>query len=166
MDAIQALKERRSVRKYLDKQVPGEILEDIIKCGMMAATANNKQPWAFVLVTDRQKRRDIAQKATYGRFIADAPACVAVFGKKGEKYFLEDCSAATQNIMVAAKAHGIGSCWVAGHGKEYGEDIARLLSVPQEYTLVSLISLGYPAENPVKSKRSLDEVLHREQFQR
>ena len=164
MDAIKALKERRSIRKYENKEIPRYILEDIIDCGRLAASANNLQPWKFIVITDRQKLQRIAGIATYGKFIADAGACIAVFGKKDAKYLVEDCSAATQNILVAAKAHGLGSCWVAGYGKEYAEEISKLLHVPEDYTLVSLISVGYPAENPAKSKRSLQEVLHWEQY--
>lgn len=162
--ALMALKERRSIRKYENRPIPREVLEDIIDCGRLAASANNLQPWEFVVVTDREKLQKIGQLATYGRFIANAGACVAVFGKKDAKYLVEDCSAATQNIMVAARAHGVGSCWVAGHGKEYAKDIAKLLAVPGEYSLVSLIALGYPAEEPTRSKRSLEEVIHWEKF--
>ncbi|MDI3534761.1 MAG: hypothetical protein PWQ82_1126 [Thermosediminibacterales bacterium] len=164
MDALQAIKERRSVRKYLDREIPKKILEDLVDCGRLAATARNAQPWEFVVVTDKQKLKQISDITSHGKFIANSAACIAVFGKKDATYFLEDGSAATQNILVASKAHNLGSCWVAGYGKDYAEDIKKILSVPEEYTLVSLISLGYPAEYPSKSKRSLEEVLHWEQF--
>lgn len=164
MDALQAIKERRSVRKYLNREIPKNILEDLVDCGRLAATARNAQPWEFIVITDKQKLKQISDITSHGKFIANAAACIAVLGKKDATYFLEDGSAATQNILVAAKAHNLGSCWVAGYGKDYAENIKKILSVPEEYTLVSLISLGYPAENPNKSKRSLEEVLHWEQF--
>jgi nitroreductase len=73
-------------------------------------------------------------------------------------------SAATQNILLAACAHGLGSCWVAGDKKPYATDIAKRLGAPGDCRLISLIALGYPAENPRKPKRSLAVVLHWEIF--
>jgi nitroreductase len=163
MDAITALKERRSVRRYQDKMIPQSIIRDIIDCGRLAATANNRQPWEFIVVTDKQVLKEISSYATYGKFIAQAAACILVLGLRDYRFIVEDCSAATQNIMVAAKAHGIGSCWVAGYGKDYS-DIERLLGVPSEYVTVALVPIGYPADDPQIDKRSIDDVLHWERF--
>ena len=80
------------------------------------------------------------------------------------KYYLEDGSAATQNIMVAARAHGVGSCWVAGDKKAYAPEVVRILGAPRELRLVSLIALGYPAETPQKEKRPLEDVLHWDRY--
>ncbi len=167
MDAIEALKNRRSVRKYTRRDVPPEVLMDILDCGRLAATALNLQPWAFVLVTEAATREKIAALTDYGKFIAEAPACIAVFCLRDKKYYLEDGSAATQNMLVAATAHGLGSCWVAGDKKAYAEAVGDLLGVPRTHTLVSLIAAGYPAGETVgPKKRNLDEVVHREQYRR
>lgn len=163
METIEVLKSRRSVRAYLAAPIPKHILEDLIDCGRLAASANNVQPWEFVVVTDAATLRWLGQTATTGAFIATAPACVAVFCQD-TKYFLEDGSAATQNILLAACAHGLGACWVAGDKKPYATDIARRLGAPDGCRLVSLIALGYPAENPGKSKRPLAQVLHWQKF--
>jgi len=163
MDAIEMLKTRRSVRAYKDAPVPREIIEDIIDCGRLAATAINIQPWEFVVVTEPEMRRRIAETTDYGKFISDAPVCVVVLCQD-TKYYLEDGSAATENILLAARAHGLGSCWVAGDKKPYASDICRLLRAPRGYNLVSLIPLGYPAESPEKTKRSLSDVLHWEKY--
>jgi nitroreductase len=163
MDAIEALKTRRAVRAYGSAPVPREIVEDIIDCGRLAATAINIQPWEFVVVTSPQMRRSIAHTTDYGKFIAEAPVCVVVLCQD-TKYYLEDGSAATENIMLAARAHGLGSCWVAGDKKPYAADICRLLGAPPSFKLVSLIPMGYPAETPEKSKRPLADVLHWEKY--
>ncbi len=163
METIEVLKSRRSVRAYVATPIPKNILEDLIDCGRLAASANNLQPWEFVVVTDAATLGWLGQTATYGGFIATAPACIAVFCQD-TKYFLEDGSAATQNILLAACAHGLGSCWVAGDKKPYATDISRRLGAPDGCRLVSLIALGYPAENPRKSKRPLAQVLHWEKF--
>ena len=163
MDAIEVLKTRRSVRAYTDAPVPREIIEDVIDCGRLAATAINIQPWEFVVVTSRELLRSIAETTDYGKFIADAPVCVVVLCED-TKYYLEDGSAATENILLAARAHGLGSCWVAGDKKPYAADICRLVGAPQGYKLVSLIPMGYPAESSQKPKRPLSDVLHREKY--
>jgi nitroreductase len=102
--------------------------------------------------------------ADYGKFIAQSPACIAVFCKD-TKYYLEDGCAATQNMLVAATALGVQSCWVAGDKKPYCGAIAELLKVPSGYKLISLVALGY-AETPGKPtpKRDLQEVIHWEKF--
>ena len=115
-------------------------------------------------MTDKKVRSEIASIADYGKFIADAPVCIAVFCKD-TKYYLEDGCAATENILLAACALGLGSCWVAGDKKSYASRIGQLLGVPSEYKLISLLSIGYPkAKNQASGKRKLEEVLHWEKF--
>jgi nitroreductase len=163
MDAIEVLKTRRAVRVYKRERVPKEIIEDIVDCGRLAATAINIQPWEFVVVTKQDTLRSIADITDYGKFIADAPLCVVVLCRD-TRYYLEDGSAATENILLAARAHGLGSCWVAGDKKPYAADICRLVGAPPGYKLVSLIPIGPPAESPEKAKRPLSDVLHWEKY--
>jgi len=164
MDALTAIATRHSTRAYTSKGVPKEQLEKIVDAGRRAATARNFQPWEFIVVTDADTRKKLADLAEYGKFIAQSPACIAVFCKD-TKYYLEDGCAATQNILVAATAMGVKSCWVAGDKKPYCGAIADLLKVPAGYKLISLIALGY-AESPGKPtpKRPLNEVMHWEKF--
>jgi nitroreductase len=163
MQPIELLKTRRSIRAYTPQAVPREIIEDIIDCGRLAPTARNEQPWEFVVVTDKALRSRIAQAADYGRFIADAPVCVAVLSRQ-TKYYLEDGSAATLNILLAAHAHGLGACWVAGDKKPYAARVVQMVGAPEDYRLISLVSIGYPAEKPETGKRALREILHWERF--
>jgi nitroreductase len=163
MDAIEVLKTRRSVRAFTTQPVPREVIEDILDCARLAASANNVQPWEFVVVTDVALRRRIAETTDHGKFIADTPVCVVVLCRD-TKYYLEDGSAATQNVLLAARAHGLGSCWVAGDKKPYAGEICRLVSAPEGCKLVSMVALGYPAEDPKKSKRPLADVLHWERY--
>jgi nitroreductase len=163
MDAIEALKTRRCVRAFSREPVSKGILEDLIDCGRLAPTARNVQPWEFVVVTDPERLRKIGQATDYGRHIADAQACIVVLCKD-TKYYVEDGSAATENILLAAHAHGLGAGWVAGDKKPYAAAILKLIGAPSEYKLVSLIPAGYPSEQPEKEKRSLSEVLHWERF--
>ncbi|MGA3134563.1 MAG: nitroreductase family protein [Terracidiphilus sp.] len=163
MDAIEALKTRRSIRAYTAEAVARNVIEEMVDCARLAATARNDQPWEFVVVTEREALGRIAGLADYGKFIADAAACVVVLCKD-TKYYLEDGSAASQNMLLAATAHGLGACWVAGDKKPYAETIRKLVGAPEGYKVVSLVPFGYPAESPHTRKRPLAEVLHWEKF--
>jgi nitroreductase len=159
MEALCALKTRRAVRAYTGEAVARETIEDIVDCGRLAATAINIQPWEFVAVTDRATLLRIAEATDYGKFIAQAAACIVVLCRE-TKYYLEDGSAATQNLLLAARAHGLGACWVAGDKKPYAGQIREIVGAPEGTVLVSLVPLGAPAEEPVKEKRPLADVLH------
>jgi len=165
MDALEALRGRRSIRSYENNPVKPELIETIVDAGRLAATGRGVEPWEFVVVTDSGMRTKLAEICEYGKFISQAPVCIVVLCKD-TKYYLEDGSAATQNMLVAAHALGLGSCWVAGDKKPYADKIIRMLGVPPGFKLICLVSIGYPSADqpPRKSKRPLEEVLHRERF--
>jgi len=160
MDAIETLKTRRSIRAYTAEPVAREVIEDIVDCGRMAATGSNVQPWEFVVVTDRNLLRCFAELTDYGKFLPQAAACILVLCKD-TRYYLEDGSAASENMLLAARAHNLGSCWVAGDKKTYADTIRKEIGAPSAYKLVSLVAIGHPAESPPKlERRPLSEVLH------
>jgi len=163
MNAIEVLTTRRSIRAYTREPVAREIIEDLIDCARLAPTARGVQPWEFVVVTGPALLRKIARLTDFGQFIADAPVCIVVLCEE-TKYYLEDGSAATENILLAARAHGLGACWVAGDKKPYAGRIAEMIGAPKGYKLISLVPLGHPAEEPQREKRPLAEVLHWERF--
>ena len=164
MDALTAITTRRSVRKFTSSPIAKNILETIVDAGRLAPTARNEQPWEFIVVTGRDLLKRIGETTDTGKFITDAGACIAVVCK-ASKYYLEDGCAATENILIAANALGVQSCWVAGDKKAYGQSILTILGVPPNHNLVSLLALGY-ADGEPKSyiKRGLDRVLHWEKF--
>lgn len=158
MDAIECLKTRRSIRAYQPTPIPRPVVEDIVDCGRLAASAINLQPWLFVAVDDEAIRRQLADLCDYGKFLAQAPVCIVVFCDN-VKYFVEDGCAATQNLLNAARAHGLASCWVAGHQKTYADRVRALLGVPEPYRLISLVAIGHAAETRQPDKRPLADVL-------
>lgn len=165
MDAIEAIKSRRSVRRYSAIPIQDEVLEDIIDCARLAPTGHNEQPWVFIAITDPAVRARIAKEAKKGRFIADAPACVAIFCRPDASTPLEDASAAAENIMIAARACGIGSCWVNSHRVEHTAAVGALLGCPRDMELMVLIALGYPEEEvSQRDKKSLQEVMYWQGF--
>lgn len=166
MDTIDVLKKRRSVRLFLDKPIAKTDLESILDAARFAPTARNVQPWEFVVITESGILTKISKLAENGRFISGAKACIVVFCAD-TKYYLEDGCAATVNILNAAAALNIGSCWVAGDKKDYVNEISQLLSAPSGYKLISLIALGYPQDkNSFKlvDKKPLKELVHWESF--
>lgn len=157
------IKTRRSIRKYKKKEIPDEIIKQIIDCARLAPSANNLQPWLFVVVKNKSLKQQIAEITDYGKFIQDADCCIAVFCKN-TKYYLEDGSAATENILLSAWYFGIGSCWVAGDKKPYAEKIRGILGLKEDYKLVSLISLGYPDDTELEKvqnvkKKKIEDVM-------
>jgi len=164
MDALEALQTRRSCRAFKPDPIEQAVVEQIVNAGRLAATARNEQPWEFVVVTDAETRRAIAETTDHGPFIAEAPVCIAVLASD-TKYYLEDGSAATQNMLVAAHALGLGACWVAGDKKPYAANILKQLGAPAEMKLVALVALGRPSgEPPTPKKRPLADVIHWETF--
>ena len=158
------VKKRCSLREYSQKPIAKADLERIIDAGRLAPTARGEEPWEFLVFTDKKKIEEVAEITDHGKFLKGATAGIAVLCRD-TKYYLEDGCAATENILLAATALGIGSCWIAGDKKEYAAKVLKALSVPQGYKLVSIISLGYPKGGfRPKKKRSLTEVLHSEEF--
>ncbi|MBN2083678.1 MAG: nitroreductase family protein [Anaerolineales bacterium] len=161
MDALEAIRARRSIRKYTDAAIPKKDLETIVDAGRLAATGSNKQPWDFIVVTDRQT---IARFQEAGAWIEQAPAVIAVFMDPQSRWWVEDGAAAIQNMMLAGTALGYGSCWVEGNALPREGEYKKLLGVPEGKRILALVPFGVPAESPVKEKKPLAEVLHWEKY--
>ena len=164
MDFFEVVKKRCSVREYSTKSIAQQDLERIVDAGHLAPTARGEEPWEFVVITNKKALQDLAEITDHGKFLKDAAAAIVVVSRD-TKYYLEDSCAATENILLAARALGIGSCWIAGDKKPYAGKILEYIGAPSGYKLISIVSLGYPQEAffPHK-KRNLDEVLHKEKF--
>lgn len=163
MDALQVLKTRRSIRAYQPTAIAREVLLDLVECARQAPTAMNVQPWAFVVLTDAAQRAKLVTLLGHAAFIGTAGACIAVFCKE-TAYYVEDGSAATQNLLLAAAAHGLGSCWVGGDKTPYADTVRQFFGAPAGYKLVSLVAVGVAAETPAPEKRPLTELLHWEKW--
>ncbi|MDW7672322.1 MAG: nitroreductase family protein [Bacillota bacterium] len=183
------LKDIRSIRTYKDTPIDEAILKDLIDAARMAPTARNIQPWEFVVITDKNVLAELAEIHTNGRFVKDAAAAIIVLCHKNTEYFVEDGSAATQNVIIAARLYDLKSCWIGGCKGPYYEndDIAmcegvpckippmyddlctrlkEVVKAPMDLEVISIVSLGYSDEDFVAQKRSLDEVLHWNQYTR
>ncbi len=158
------IKSRHSVRKFKSDTVDDLAIRDALECAARAPTARNIQPWMFGVIKNKNTLSKIAEATDDGKFIATCPVCFAVFGEKKEKYYLEDCCAATENLIIALQAYGITSCWVAGEKKTYAEAVRNLLAVPENYTLVSLVAAGWPAEISMTGKKETKKIVFYDEF--
>jgi nitroreductase len=164
METFDALNKRASVRDYMDQLVSKEMLEKLVDAGRRAPSARAVEPWEFIVITDRATLDRLARTISTGVFLKQATACIVVFCQD-TKYYLEDGSAATENILLAATDLGLAACWIAGDKKEYCGEVSKLLGVPEALKLISLISVGWPVREPKQRKRrSLSEVIHWEKF--
>jgi len=164
MDTFDAISKRSSIRSYLDKPLSKELLEKLVDAGRQAPTARCVEPWEFIIITQKANLQKISDIATNGKFIKEAQAAIAIFCED-TKYYLEDGCAATENILLQASDLGLGACWIAGDKKPYCDEIADMLSVPKTKKLISIISLGWPAEKAQPHKRRpLEDLLHWEKF--
>jgi len=154
MDGLAMLYTRRSVRSFSKDVIDNDVISKIVKAGKLAATARNEQPVEIVIIKDKELKQTLAHATDYGKFIAEAPLCLIVFSKQ-TKYYLEDGSAAAQNILLAARYFGIGSCWVAGDKKVYATKIGELCNMPPDHKLICLIPLGYPEDKTVFKEKPI-----------
>jgi len=159
MSLIEVVLSRRSIRRYEQKEIPRDVLDKILEAGRQAPSAANKQPWHFIVLTDSKIKRELS-KGLFNRFIKDAPVTVVGCAHKdliAGKWSIVSTTIALQNMVIAAWAMGIGSCWI-GDFKE--EKVKRLLSIPENWNVGALVSFGYPAEKPhSRKKKSMEEIV-------
>jgi nitroreductase len=163
MDTLEAIQKRRSVREYTGEPIPREDLETIVDSGRLAASGSNKQPWDFVVVTDREL---IEQLKVAALWMEKAGAIIAVVMDPASRWWREDGSAAVENMLIAATALGYGSCWLQGYTMPREEEFKALLEIPREKRLLTLVPIGVPVQWPSKEKKTLAEVIHWERYSR
>lgn len=161
MDAIEAIRKRRSVRDFTGETIPREDLETIVDAGRLAATGSNRQPWDFIVVTEREM---IEQLKVASKWMEKAGAIIAVVLDPSSRWWIEDGAAAIENMLIASTALGYGSCWLEGYTLPREEEFKQLLKVPAEKRLLTLVPIGIPTEWPTIEKKSLEEVLHWEAY--
>jgi nitroreductase len=161
MDTLDAIRRRRSIRRYTNAAVPKADLETIIDAGRLAATGSNQQPWDFVVVTEPAT---IAQFKSAGSWIAQAGAVIAVVMDPVSRWWVEDGAAAIENMLLASTALGYGACWVEGDALPREEQFKTLLGVPPARRVMALIPIGVAAETPAPEKKPLEQVLHWEKY--
>jgi len=158
MDAMRAILTRRSIRKYTAQPVPDAVVTDLLKAAMSAPSASNQQPWQFVVINDRQVLDEIPDIHAHSKMLKEAALAVLVCGdqrlEKSKGFWVQDCSAATQNLLLAAHATGLGAVWLGIYPREERvADFQKKFGLPEGVIPLALISIGYPAEEKPPSNR-------------
>jgi len=161
---------RRSIRKYTNQEVSEETVEKLIRAGMAAPSAGNEQPWHFIVIRDRDILCQISNFHPYAQMLKEAACAIVVCGdktlEKFEGFWVQDCSAATQNILLEAQELGLGAVWLGVYPvKERTEALKKLLEIPDNVTPLSIVSVGYPAESKAPSDRFDPSRIHRDRWQ-
>lgn len=168
---LDLVKARRSVRSFKPDPVPEEDLRYVLEAARLAPSANNVQPWKFVVVRDRARRRELAEACWGQRFVGEAPVVIVACGlptlSKIGGYMTSmfvDVSIAMTHLILAAAERGLGTCWI---GAFYEDEVKRILGVPDEVRVVALTPLGYPTEGlrPTdKPRKPLSEIVCEETY--
>jgi len=169
MDAMDAILSRRSIRQYTSQPVPEEMVKVLLEAGMSAPSAGNQQPWRFVVLTDREMLDAITTFHPYSGMLKEAPLAILVCGdlevEQHEGFWVQDCSAATENILLAAHAHGLGAVWLGVHPvPDLVAQMRELVGAPEQVVPLCLISIGHPAEQKPRADRYEEERVHRERW--
>ena len=160
---------RRSIRKYTDKTIPEEDIQTILRAAMYAPSAVNKQPWHFIVVSDSALFEKVTTIHRNASFLAGASHGILVCGDEQQQhdngYYVADCGAATQNILLAAHMLGIGGCWIGIYPREKRSAMfSELFGLPGHIQPFAMVSLGYPAEEPQSGERFNPQKIHRERW--
>jgi nitroreductase len=164
---ITIIQSRHSIRKFKKEEIPPEYIRKALECASRAPTGKNKQPWIFVVTKDRMTLSKIAELAPNGKCIKDAAIGILIFGETSWKFTVEDCSAATENLLLALHAYGYGGCWIAGNQMPYADAVRELANVPETYKLVSIVAAGVPDIGGITlvEKIPLEKMIFFEKYQ-
>ncbi len=164
---IELLLKRRSIRKYSKGAVGTDELTKLLEAAMAAPSAKNRQPWHFVVVQDKETLKNLSEAHPYGKMLADAAAAIAVCGDMNvaPDYWIQDCSASTENILLAVAALGLGAVWLGCHPRpERVTAIKAVLGIPDHIGVLSLISIGHPGEEKEPRTQYDEARVHNEKW--
>lgn len=169
MAVLDVVKNRASIRRYGDRLIPGHALHSILEAARLAQSAANRQPWQFIVTTNTATKARLAEAAENQEFVGEAATVIICLADPRESAkvgpfegFLIDLAIAIENMALTAWDLGIGSCWIGAFDEE---KVRKLLDVPDNLRVVSLLTLGYSDVEPgEKHRKSLDEIVHYEKY--
>ncbi|WP_017415444.1 nitroreductase family protein [Clostridium tunisiense] len=155
---MDSILKRRSIRKYKDIKVSNEIVEDLLKAAMAAPSAGNEQPWEFVVLKDKEIMKNITEIHPYSKMLLKSDVAIVVCGDEKKEvfkgYWVQDCSAATENILLAAQDMGLGAVWLGVYPiADRVEKIQEILGLPSSVVPLSIVPVGYPDEEKTPGDR-------------
>jgi Nitroreductase len=173
MDLYEAIRNRRSIRKYKDRKIDDEIINKIIEAGVWAPSAGNLQSWEVIVIKDPEMKSQLSVACYIRDFIAEAPVVLVIcaykqkssdtYGKRGQNlYCIQDAACAAQNMLLMIHDLGLGACW---NGAFDEDSVSSLLEIPDGVRPVAIITVGYPGEKPIPPpKKRIEEFIHLETY--
>jgi nitroreductase len=172
MDLMEAIKTRRSIRKFKETPVPENLLKEVLNAARLAPSADNAQPWKIIVVRDVQMKQKVTQACNSQKFLVQAPVVLVVCGIPEEAFqtvggymssHVIDASIALDHVTLAAHSLGLGTCWVAWFKEE---KVKAILGIPEDVRVVALTPLGYPDESPERpSRKNLEELIAYDKYE-
>lgn len=173
MDLYEVMRTRRSIRSYKADPIPEEVLNRVLEAARIAPSGSNRQPWRFILVQDEKVKRQLVPACGSQSFIAEAPVVVVACGHNihynrggymGEMSVLVDVSIGFTHLILAARAEGLGTCWI---GAFNNDEVKRILNIPDDANVVAVTPLGYPKDEKFRepsSRKGLEEIISTDRF--
>ncbi|WP_136795215.1 nitroreductase family protein [Desulfosediminicola ganghwensis] len=169
MDVFDAINTRRSIRSYTDQPVSDEMVQDIIKAGMLAPSAGNQRPWHFIVIRDQELLAKVPDFQSYAKMVTKAPVSILVCGdpegKKWPDFWPQDCSAALQNMLLAARGLGLGTVWAGIYPLEERIVATRnLFGIPENVIPFAIMPIGWPKDEFTAKDRFEPELIHHDRW--
>ena len=169
MEAMEALLTRRSIRKYKQGEVPDSVIKDVLTAAMSAPSAGNQQDWQFVVIRDRQTLNKITEIHKSSQMLNDAPVAVLVCGdlaaEKYKGFWVQDCSAAMENLLLAIHSSGFASVWLGVYPRQERMDgLRKLLGIPEQVVPFAIAPIGIPNEKKGRENRYTESKIHRDRW--
>lgn len=169
MNIYEAIRTRRSVRAFKDKEIPEEVLGRILEAGRLAPSGHNRQKWKLIVVKDKKTREALARAARNQKFVGEAPVVIVAVGLTPDNVMScgipgdpVDVAIAIDHMTLAAVEEGLGTCWI---GAFYQDEACKVLGVPSTAKIIEMLPLGYPDDAPKPKKRKpLAEIISQEKF--
>ena len=162
MDVKDAIRSRRSIRKYSDRPVPAEVMAELLESMRLAPSANNRQAWAVVVVTDRELKEKLVAASGNQRFVGECWAYMVGVTEPGAYYSTVDLTIALDHLSLRAVELGLGTCWIGDFEPDRVKDI---LGIPRDREVAICMTLGYPAESPgARRRKPLKDLFHRDRW--
>ena len=158
---IDTILRRRSVRSYSDRPVDDEAVELLLRAAMAAPSSKNRQPWEFVVVRERETLDALAGRLRFAKMLHQAPMAIAVCAKSDDNpCWAQDASAAAENLLLAAESLGLGAVWTAAYDEERRSAVVEILEIPEGYSPLCVIPVGYPAGDEKPKDKWKPEKVH------
>ncbi|MPM59535.1 NADPH-flavin oxidoreductase [bioreactor metagenome] len=162
---MDSILKRRSIRKYKNIKVSDEVVEDLLRAAMAAPSAGNEQPWEFVVLRDKEVMKKITEIHPYSKMLLNSDVAIVICGDEEKEvfkgYWVQDCSAATENILLAAQDMGLGAVWLGVYPiADRVEKIKELLGLPGNVIPLSIVPVGYPDEEKTSADRFDEARIH------